>query len=258
MNVPVKATHSVEIYDTTLRDGAQAEDVSFSVEDKLRVAQKLDELGVHYIEGGWPGANPKDVKFFQEVRNLPLRNAKIVAFGSTRKAESKVSEDQNMRALLAAETETVTLFGKSWDLHVKEALRISLKRNLDLIEDSVAFLRSKGKRVFYDAEHFFDGYKANPEYAMKTLQRAEAAGADCIILCDTNGGTMTWDLREAFSRVMQEIRVPLGIHAHNDSEMAVANSLIAVELGATQVQGTINGFGERCGNANLCSIMSPR
>ncbi len=247
--------HFVEIYDTTLRDGAQAEDVSFSVEDKLRIAEKLDRLGVHYIEGGWPGSNPKDIQFFKKVRQLSLKNAKIVAFGATRKADNPVAKDPNIQALLTAGTDLITLFGKSWDFHVTDALGISLKKNLELIADSIQYLRSKRKKVFYDAEHFFDGYKANPDYALKTLREAEAAGAGCIILCDTNGGAMPWEVKEIFSTVAQEIRVPLGIHAHNDSDMAVANSIIAVELGAVQVQGTINGFGERCGNANLCSIL---
>jgi 2-isopropylmalate synthase len=247
--------HFVEIYDTTLRDGAQAEDVSFSVEDKLRIAEKLDGLGVHYIEGGWPGSNPKDIEFFKQVRHLELRNSKIVAFGATRKADRTVGKDPNLQALLESGTDWITLFGKSWDFHVTDALGISLKKNLEMISDSIGYLRSKRKKVFYDAEHFFDGYRSNPDFALKTLKEAERAGADGIILCDTNGGTMPWELRDIFARVQQEIRVPLGIHAHNDSEMAVANSIIAVELGAVQVQGTINGFGERCGNANLCSIL---
>ena len=247
--------HFVEIYDTTLRDGAQAEDVSFSVEDKLRIAEKLDELGVHYIEGGWPGANPKDIQFFKKARHLPLKTARIVAFGATRKADHPVGKDPNIQALLDSGTDLITIFGKSWDLHVTDALGISLKKNLELIADSVQHLRSKKRRVFYDAEHFFDGYKANPEYALKTLKEAERAGAACIILCDTNGGTMPWEMRDIFSTVAGEIRAPLGIHAHNDSATAVANSMIAVELGAVQVQGTINGFGERCGNADLCSIL---
>jgi 2-isopropylmalate synthase len=247
--------HFVEIYDTTLRDGAQAEDVSFSVEDKLRIAERLDGLGLHYIEGGWPGSNPKDIEFFKKVRQLPLKNAKIVAFGATRKANNPVAKDPNIQALLESGTDLITLFGKSWDLHVTDALGISLKKNLELIADSIQYLRAKRKKVYYDAEHFFDGYKANPDYALKTLKAAVQAGADCIILCDTNGGAMPWEVRDIFTAVVQEVRVPLGIHAHNDSEMAVANSIIAVELGAVQVQGTINGFGERCGNANLCSIV---
>jgi 2-isopropylmalate synthase len=247
--------HSLEIYDTTLRDGAQSEDVAFTVEDKLRIAQKLDELGVHYIEGGWPGANPKDILFFKEVKSLPLKKSQVVAFGSTRKSSYKVSEDPNLKALLGAQTEIVTLFGKTWDFHVTEALGISLKKNLTLISDSIAHLVSKGRRVFYDAEHFFDGYLADPQYAMRTLETAKKSGADRIILCDTNGGMMPWQIREIFMAVRKEIGAPLGIHTHNDSEMAVANALIGVELGAVQVQGTINGVGERCGNANLCSLL---
>ena len=246
---------SIEIYDTTLRDGAQSEDISFLVEDKLRITGKLDELGVSYIEGGWPGANPKDIEYFKEVRKLPLKNAVITAFGSTRKASNSPAKDPNLQALVKAGTSVITIFGKSWNLHVEDALNISLKKNLELISDSVAYLASKKKRVFYDAEHFFDGYKADPEYAIQTLKRAEKSGAECIILCDTNGGTMPWEIKEIYRAVDREIRTPLGIHTHNDSETAVANALVAVELGARQVQGTINGFGERCGNANLCSLI---
>lgn len=245
----------VEIYDTTLRDGAQAEDVSFSVEDKLRISQRLDDLGIHYIEGGWPGSNPKDIEFFKEIKKLELRRSKVAAFGSTRKATNRVEDDPNLLALLEADTEIITIFGKSWDLHISDALRISLKKNLELISDSISYLRSKKRRVFYDAEHFFDGYKSNPDYTIKTLLSAEAAGADVIILCDTNGGTMPWDVEEIFGKVIGELKTPLGIHAHNDSDSAVANSLIAVKKGASQVHGTINGFGERCGNANLSSII---
>lgn len=246
---------ALEIYDTTLRDGAQAEDVSFSAEDKVRVAQKLDELGVHYIEGGWPGANPKDIEFFRIMKATPLQHASVIAFGSTRKASNSVQKDQNLKALLAAETKTITLFGKTWSLHVTDALGISLAKNLELIGDSIAHLKSKGRRVFYDAEHFFDGYKTNPEYALNTIRKAVAAGAERVILCDTNGGAMPWEIRAICEVVRQEIKVPLGIHAHNDCEMAVANSLVAIETGIVQVQGTINGIGERCGNANLCSII---
>lgn len=246
---------ALEIYDTTLRDGAQAEDVSFSAEDKVRVAQKLDELGVHYIEGGWPGANPKDIEFFRIMKTTPLQHASVIAFGSTRKASNSVHKDQNLKALLAAETKTITLFGKTWSLHVTDALGISLAKNLELIGDSIAHLKSKGRRVFYDAEHFFDGYKTNPEYALNTIRKAVAAGAERVILCDTNGGAMPWEIRAICEVVRQEIKVPLGIHAHNDCEMAVANSLVAIETGIVQVQGTINGIGERCGNANLCSII---
>ncbi|HEY7531437.1 MAG TPA: citramalate synthase [Nitrospiraceae bacterium] len=246
---------NLEIYDTTLRDGAQAEDVSFSVEDKILVAQKLDELGVHFIEGGWPGANPKDIEFFRIIKTIPLQHASVVAFGSTRKAENPVQKDTTLQALLSAETQTITIFGKSWTFQVTDALNISLSKNLEIISDSIQYLRSKGRRVFYDAEHFFDGYKANPEYALKTLRAAVDAGADRIILCDTNGGTMPWEIRTICDVVRQECSVALGIHAHNDCEMAVANSLMAIDTGIVQVQGTINGIGERCGNANLSSII---
>ncbi len=246
---------SLEIYDTTLRDGAQSEDVSFSADDKVLVAQKLDELGVHFIEGGWPGANPKDVDFFRMIKEVPLKNASVVAFGSTRKASNQVQQDQNIKALLAAETQTITIFGKTWPLHVTDALGISLQKNLEIIEDSIDYLRSQGRQLFYDAEHFFDGYKSNAEYALETLRRAVKAGAERVILCDTNGGTMPWEIQQICEVVMKECRIPLGIHAHNDTEMAVANSLVAVETGVLQVQGTINGIGERCGNANLCSVL---
>lgn len=246
----------VTIYDTTLRDGAQSEGVSFSVTDKLRIAQKLDELGCHYIEGGWPGANPKDMEFFKRIKRVRLKNSTIVAFGSTKRPKSKTGYDPVMKALLAAGTRVVTLFGKSWDMHVKEVLRVSLDENLKMISDSIRYLRSKGKKVFYDAEHFFDGYLHNPEYAKKTILAAEEAGASAVILCDTNGGTITSELFKIVQEVKELVRVPIGIHCHNDSEMAVANSIAAVQAGATQVQGTINGVGERCGNANLISIIA--
>jgi 2-isopropylmalate synthase len=245
----------IELYDTTLRDGAQAEDIAFSVEDKLLIVQKLDELGVPYIEGGWPGANPKDAEFFREVRRLKLKQAQIAAFGATRRAKYRVQDDPSLKALLDAQTPIITIFGKSWDLHVTEALGVSLKKNLDLVGDSVGYLKSKRRMVVYDAEHFFDGYKANPDYALATLARAQAAGADRIALCDTNGGAMPSEVREIVAAVAARITTPLGIHAHNDAEVAVANSLVAVEQGVVQVQGTINGFGERCGNANLCSLI---
>ena len=252
---PASSEPTLEIYDTTLRDGAQAEDVSFSADDKIRVAQKLDELGVQYIEGGWPGANPKDIEFFRIIKTIPLKHALVVAFGATRRADNSVQKDPNIQALLAADTETITLFGKTWNLHVTEALGISLQQNLEIIGDSIAYVRSKHRRVFYDAEHFFDGYKANPDYALETLRRAVREGAERVILCDTNGGTMPWEIRDICAIVKSHCPVPLGIHAHNDTEMAVANSLVAIEAGIRQVQGTINGIGERCGNANLCSIL---
>ncbi|MCD6166865.1 citramalate synthase [bacterium] len=249
------ATNEIKIYDTTLRDGAQGEGIAFSVEDKVRIAQRLDEFGLDYIEGGWPGSNPKDAQFFERARAIHWKHAKITAFGSTRRAKNRVENDPNIRKLLDSHTQVVTIFGKSWDLHVKDALKISLEKNLELIRDSIAFLKQHGRELIYDAEHFFDGFRANPEYAITTLKVAQEAGADCIVLCDTNGGTITTKLMEIIKRVQKEISTPLGIHAHNDCEMAVANSLAAVELGITHVQGTINGYGERCGNANLCSII---
>ncbi|UFS70886.1 citramalate synthase [Geomonas sp. RF6] len=245
----------VKLYDTTLRDGTQAEDISFLVEDKIRIAHKLDDCGIHYIEGGWPGSNPKDVTFFKEIKKERLSQAKIAAFGSTRRAKITPDKDQNIRTLVQSEADVVTIFGKTWDFHVHEALRISLEENLELIYDSLVYLKERMPEVFYDAEHFFDGYKANPAYAIKTLEAAAQAGADCIVLCDTNGGTLPFEVARIVSEVRQIITTPLGIHAHNDSECAVANSIVAVENGIVQVQGTANGFGERCGNANLCSII---
>src|SRR5512137_2220660 len=245
----------VKLYDTTLRDGTQSEDISFLLEDKIRIAHRLDEAGIHYIEGGWPGSNPKDVAFFKEIKKEKLVQAKIAAFGSTRRAKVTPEKDQNIKLLVQAEPDCITIFGKTWDFHVREALRISLEENLDLIHDSLAYLKARAPEVVYDAEHFFDGYKANPEYAIKTLKAAEQANVDCIVLCDTNGGTMPFDLTNIIKDVKKHVKTPLGIHTHNDSECAVANSLNAVDLGIVQVQGTINGFGERCGNANLCSII---
>jgi len=245
----------VKLYDTTLRDGTQSEDISFLVEDKIRIAHKLDDCGMHYIEGGWPGSNPKDVTFFKDIKKEKLSHAKIAAFGSTRRAKVTPDKDQNLRTLVQSEADAVTIFGKSWDFQVHEALRIPLEENLELIFDSLEYLKARMPEVFFDAEHFFDGYKANPEYAIKSLRAAEQGGADCIILCDTNGGTMPYEMARIIAQVKAVISTPLGIHTHNDSECAVANSIIAVEQGIVQVQGTINGFGERCGNANLCSII---
>jgi 2-isopropylmalate synthase len=247
---------TVALYDTTLRDGSQSEDISFSVEDKLRITEKLDEFGIHYIEGGWPGSNPKDAEYFRKVRRLALKNAEVAAFGSTHKPRHRVADDANIKALLDAKTKVVTIFGKTWDFHVKEALKVSLQENLDIIHTSVSFLKKHVEKVFFDAEHFFDGYKDNPKFAAKCLLAAEDAGADCLVLCDTNGGTMPMTVQRIVGEVKREVKAPLGIHAHNDSECAVANSVIAVDLGATQIQGTINGFGERCGNANLCSVIA--
>jgi 2-isopropylmalate synthase len=245
----------IRIYDTTLRDGTQAEDISFTVEDKLRIAQKLDSLGVHYVEGGWPGSNPRDIQFFREARDLRLEQAKLCAFGSTCRADVSPEDDASIQALLEAETPVVTIFGKSWDLHVEEALRIALEKNEELIEKSVAYLKGQVSEVVYDAEHFFDGYKANPEYALRTVRAALRGGADVVVLCDTNGGSLPTEVRRIVAEVREAVPGVLGIHCHNDGELAVANTLVAVEAGANHVQGTINGFGERCGNANLVSII---
>lgn len=246
---------NIQIYDTTLRDGTQGEDISFSLEDKMRIAHKLDELGVHYIEGGWPSSNPKDQAFFQKIKSENLHNSKITAFGSTRKAGNKVENDPNIKSLLDSRAQAVTIFGKTWDLHVTDALKISLQENLDLIHDSVSFLKNHFEEVIFDAEHFFDGFKANQNYALKAIKTAVEAKSDRIVLCDTNGGTMPYELEQIFKELTINTHSPLGIHIHNDSEMAVANSIMAIKLGVTQVQGTINGFGERCGNANLCTII---
>jgi 2-isopropylmalate synthase len=245
----------IQVYDTTLRDGTQGESVAFSVEDKLRIAQNLDDLGIDYIEGGWPGSNDKDAEFFRRASLITWRTARLAAFGSTAYPKNLPEDDPNLRALLDASTPVVTIFGKSWDFHVTTALKIALEKNCDLIRESVAFLKSEHREVIYDAEHFFDGFAANPDYAIATLQAAAEGGADTIVLCDTNGGSLTGHIRNAVQRVREVVKVPLGIHAHNDSELAVANSLAAVECGAIQVQGTMNGYGERCGNANLCSVI---
>jgi 2-isopropylmalate synthase len=246
---------TITLYDTTLRDGTQGEGLSFSADDKLKIARKLDGLGLHYIEGGWPGSNPKDMAFFERAQDLSLKQAIVTAFGSTRRADEAVEEDDNIRSLVAAGTQAVALFGKSWDLHVHQVLNTSLDENLCMIADSVGYLKAQGREVIYDAEHFFDGYCANPAYALRTLAAAEEAGADVLVLCDTNGGTLPSTLTAIIEEVKKTTCTPLGIHAHNDSEMAVANSLAAVQSGIVHVQGTINGYGERCGNANLCSII---
>jgi 2-isopropylmalate synthase len=245
----------IELYDTTLRDGAQSEGISFSVADKLKICAKLDELGIDFIEGGWPGANPKDMEFFKKAKGLKLANSKIVAFGSTRRANTIASKDVVLKGLIRAGTKHITIFGKSWDLHVRDVFKVDLDENLRMISDSIRYLKSKGKKVFYDAEHFFDGYKGNKEYALNTLKAAQGAGAERIILCDTNGGTVTTQVFEIVEEVRAVINTPIGIHAHNDCEMAVANSVAAVQAGAIQAHGTINGYGERCGNANLISII---
>jgi 2-isopropylmalate synthase len=243
-------------FDTTLRDGTQGEAVSFSVDDKLIIAQKLDELGIDYIEGGWPGSNPKDKEFFTRARDLELKHSRLTAFGATRFAKNPVEEDRNVLALVEAGTPVVSIFGKTWDLHVKRALGITLEENLKLISETVKYLKNHGKEVVYDAEHFFDGYTADPDYALKTLEAAHAAGADVLCLCDTNGGTITSRIEEVVAEVRKRFDGILGIHTHNDSDLAVANAVAAVEAGATHVQGCINGYGERCGNANLASILA--
>ena len=249
-------TQQVFIYDTTLRDGTQGEGISLSVNDKLKIAKKLDEFGAHYIEGGWPGSNPKDADFFDRQSELSLKQAKIAAFGSTRYKGYTCDTDPNIQALVAANTPVVTLVGKSWDLHVTHILETHAEENLDMIHESVTYFKARQKEVVYDAEHFFDGYKANSDYAMLTLQAAVQGGADVLVLCDTNGGSTPWEIEEITRRVVEKYpNVQIGIHAHNDSELAVANSLAGIHAGARHVQGTINGYGERVGNANLMSVI---
>jgi len=245
----------ITIYDTTLRDGSQTEGIAFSLNDKIKITKKLDDLGIHYIEGGWPGSNPKDKAYFKEVRGKKLKHAKIAAFGSTRRAKTKASEDINLRELVKSQTQTITIFGKTWDMHITDVIKTTLDENLEMITDSVAYLKSKKKEVFYDAEHFFDGYKRNPKYALKTLLAAQEAKADCIILCDTNGGTLPQEITDIILEIKNKINVPLGIHTHNDLGLGVANSIAAIEAGCVHVQGTFNGLGERCGNADLCTII---
>ncbi|MDR1615695.1 MAG: citramalate synthase, partial [Syntrophomonadaceae bacterium] len=245
----------IKIYDTTLRDGSQFEGISFSLEDKIKIARKLDNIGINYIEGGWPGSNPKDIEFFKKIKSEELRNSVITAFGSTRKPGLTVREDSNLQALLEAETETATLVGKSWDFHVEKALNTTAQENLNMIYDSISYLKDRGMEVFFDAEHFFDGYKNNPDYALEVLQAAYRGGADCVVLCDTNGGTLPWELERAVSEVRKFTTASLGIHTHNDCNCAVSNAILAARLGCGQIQGTINGYGERCGNADLCSVI---
>jgi 2-isopropylmalate synthase len=245
----------VFLYDTTLRDGTQGEGVSLSVDDKLKIVEKLDQLGVHYIEGGWPGSNPKDMEFFQRAQEIKLSKAKITAFGSTRRIGIKAKDDENLQRLIESGVTVVAIFGKTWDFQVTEALRTTLEENLQMIKDSVSFLKQNGMEVVFDAEHFFDGYKQNRKYALSAILTAEEAGADCIALCDTNGGTLPHEISEIVKDVCNNVQVQVGIHCHNDGEVAVANSLAAVQAGARQVQGTMNGYGERCGNANLISVI---
>ena len=245
----------VYLYDTTLRDGTQREGISLSVDDKLKIAQRLDEFGVHYIEGGWPGSNPKDAEFFERARKIEFQHAKLAAFGSTLKKDKLPEDDLNIQMLLAAGTPVVTLVGKSWDLHVTEVLETTLENNLEMIGKSVAYFVERGKEVIYDAEHFFDGYKANPSYAMSTLSAAADNGAHAVVLCDTNGGSLPWEIEEICTTVSGQIDAAFGIHAHDDGGCGVANTLAAVRVGAVQVQGTVNGYGERVGNANLTTII---
>jgi len=248
--------HTVMIYDTTLRDGNQAEGVSLSLNDKLHIAARLDEIGVHFIEGGWPNpTNPKDVAFFKRVGELGLKHARVSAFGSTRRAGNSPQSDPILRTLLDAETEVIAIFGKSWDFHAERVLRVSLDENLEMIRSSVEYLASQGREVVYDAEHYFDGYLRNPDYALRTLKAAEEGGARWLVLCDTNGGTLPHEAERVMRETVGRISTPWGIHTHNDCGCAVATSMLAAHLGATQIQGTINGYGERCGNANLCTII---
>jgi len=249
-------SNKVAIFDSSLRDGAQAEGISFSVEDKLKILELLDSHGVGYIEAGNPGSNPKDLEFFARVKNVSLKHAKLAAFGSTRRRGIKVENDDNVQSLLLADTPVIVIFGKSWDFHVTEIIRTTLEENLSMIRDTLAFFKAAGKEVVYDAEHFFDGYKNNPDYAVKSLQAAVEGGADTLVLCDTNGGTFPSEVAEIVKKIVATFSVPVGIHAHNDCGMAVANSVAAVENGARHVQGTYIGFGERCGNANLSTIIA--
>ncbi len=246
---------SIQIYDTTLRDGTQSEGFTLSSIDKLRISKRLDAIGVSFIEGGWPGSNPKDAEFFERARDMEFKHALVAAFGATCRVQGGPDDDANIQALLDSQAPVCTVFGKTWTLHVTEVLRTNLEDNLRIIEQSVAYLREQGRRVIYDAEHFFDGYKADSDYALETLQAAARGGAETVILCDTNGGTLPWEVEHIIRGIKSSFEHPFGIHTHNDSECAVTNSLVAVRQGAIQVQGTINGVGERCGNANLCSII---
>ncbi|HAZ10938.1 MAG: citramalate synthase [Omnitrophica bacterium GWA2_41_15] len=246
----------IKIYDTTLRDGSQGEGISFSVMDKVKIAKKLDKFGVHYIEGGWPGSNPKDMEFFKQARKIKFKNSELVAFGSTRRPKINPTEDENLKALIKSGVRLAAIFGKTWDMHVTDILKVSLQENLRMIKDTVEFLKSMNLYVFYDAEHFFDGYMRNKNYALETLHSAVNAGCDAVVLCDTNGGMLTHELGTIVRAISSECsNVILGIHTHNDGGLAVANTLAAVEAGASIAQGTINGYGERCGNGDLCGII---
>lgn len=252
---PATQSKPVFLYDTTLRDGSQRKGLCFSLEDKVKIARLLDTFGVQYIEGGWPGSNPKDMEFFRRMRSTPPEHARVVAFGSTCRVNSQPEDDANLKALLDAETRAVALVGKTWMMHVERVLQTNADENVRIIGDSVRYMKQHNKEVIYDAEHFFDAYKDDPAYALRALRAARAAGADWLVLCDTNGGSLPHEVTDIVARVRQEIRCPIGVHAHNDCELAVANSIAAVQGGATQIQGTVNGYGERCGNANLISIV---
>jgi 2-isopropylmalate synthase len=244
----------IHLYDTTLRDGAQSEDVAFTLEDKLRIVERLDDFGVHYVEGGWPGSNPRDTRFFRDVGRLRLRHTRLAAFGATRRPHTTADQDENLNAILRADVPVATIVGKTWDLHVRDDLRIALEANVELIHDSISYLAQRLDEVVFDAEHFFDGWGANPDYALRCLRAAAQAGARVLCVCDTRGGSLPEHVARGVLAA-REIGTPIGIHCHNDMELAVANSLAAIGAGAVQVQGTINGFGERCGNANLCSVI---
>ncbi|MEM8484709.1 MAG: citramalate synthase [Bacteroidota bacterium] len=246
----------IELFDTTLRDGTQGEHVTMSAQDKIRIAKRLDLMGIDIIEGGWPGSNPKDQEFFSRARDEDFQHARICAFGSTRRVQFAPEDDPNLKAMLQAQTPVVSIFGKSWTLHAEVALGVTLAENVDLIRSSVAYLKSHGKHIVYDAEHFFDGYKEHPSYALETLQAATEAGANVLVLCDTNGGTLPMEVYNIVGEIVRKFDIPIGIHTHNDGACAVANTLMAVEAGATHVQGTINGIGERCGNADLCAVIA--
>lgn len=245
----------IEIYDTTLRDGTQGEGINYSVADKIRIAEKLDSFGIHYIEGGWPGSNPKDIEFFKEAAKRKWKNAKIAAFGSTRRKKVEAKDDPQVKLLIEAKTPVVTIFGKTWLLHVKEVIKTTPDENLAMIRDTVAFLKSKGKYVIYDAEHAFDGYKDEPDYALATWKAAEEGGADFVVLCDTNGGSLPTEIADITKAAIEHLDTKVGIHTHNDIGVGVANALASIEVGAEQVQGTINGYGERTGNCNLTSVI---
>ncbi len=249
------ATKKIQIYDTTLRDGCQSEDVSLTIEDKVEIASRLDDLGIDYVEGGWPGSNDRDAAFFSAVKKAHLKHSKIAAFGSTRRAGVRASQDRNLQLLLKADTAVATVVGKTWDLHVREALRIPLEENLEILHDTIAFLKKHVDEVIFDAEHFFDGFFNNRNYTLNCLRAVDDAGVDRICLCDTNGGRLPYEIEDAVTAALATVKAPIAIHCHNDSEVAVANTIAAVRVGATQVQGTINGVGERCGNANLVSVI---